>query len=210
LLATLEQLGAVRRDHETDKFWLGPEIVRLASEVPFSAYVTALARPFLTELAEATLETVNFCLPEGDNVLHADQVTSSEYLVGRRDWVGFANPLHVASNGKVMLAYWPESEIERYLAKPLERLTEHTITNPEVLRAELVTIREQGYALGREELEIGLVGISAPVFVKGGAIVAAVNVSGPVYRLTEDRIPDFSLLTVKTAAQITKKLHRKT
>lgn len=209
LLLTLEQLGVVRRDPDTDKYWLGPEIIHLASEVPFDDYLIALAQPFLTELAQVTLEAVNFCLPEGDKVLHASQSQTSHYLVARRDWVGLTSPMHCASNGKVLLAFRSEAEIERYLAKPLERLTDKTITDPNKLREELATVRKKGYAVGLEELEVGLIGVSAPVFDRGGAAIASVNISGPAYRYPPEKRAEFCQLAVETARKITHRLNRR-
>ncbi len=207
LLLTLEQLGAVARDAHTDKYRLGPELARLAAGIPFFDTLIALARPIISDLAEATRETVNLCLPQGDRVVHADQVVSP-YLVGRRDWVGQLSPMHCASNGKVLLAFRPEAEILRYLSRPLERLTAHTITDSQRLREELAQARANGYAWGLEELEMGLIGVSAPVFDAAGVAVASVNVSGPAYRFPPEQRPELTRLTVEAARKISEKIRR--
>ena len=207
LLSTLEHLDLVVRDPESDKYRLGPEIIQLAAEVPFRDFLIAIARPLVSELAESTGETVKICFPEGDRVLHSDQVEST-YLVGRRDWKGMTCPMHCASSGKVLLAYWTAEEIERYLSTPLERFTERTITHPDQLRQELASVRKEGIAWGLEELEIGLIGVSAPIFDSHGSSIASVSMSGPAYRFPPEIRPELAGLAHDTGTRISAKLAR--
>jgi DNA-binding IclR family transcriptional regulator len=71
----------------------------------------------------------------------------------------------------------------------LERFTPKTITSRSKLLAELEVTRKRGWAATTEELEIGLNAVAAPIRGTGGAVVAAVSVSGPAYRLTVDSFP---------------------
>jgi IclR family acetate operon transcriptional repressor len=76
----------------------------------------------------------------------------------------------------------------------LERYTEHTITTPAALRAELARIRRDGYATAVAELEDGLVAVAAPVFGPGGGCVAAVSISGPAYRMPPSQLAELGQL----------------
>ena len=78
-------------------------------------------------------------------------------------------------------------------ARPLAALTEHTITDPARLRAELATgcAREE-FAEAVDELEIGLAAIAAPVRGAGGEVVAALSISGPTVRMTPSGSPSSS------------------
>jgi DNA-binding IclR family transcriptional regulator len=79
----------------------------------------------------------------------------------------------------------------------LERFTPNTITSRSKLLAELDLTRDRGWASTNEELEIGLNAVAAPIHGTGGAVIAAVSVSGPAYRLTVD---SFTSITEKLCA----------
>ena len=94
--------------------------------------------------------------------------------------VGAENPMYCTGVGKCLLAYMPEERRERILRNmgPLERRGPNTITNLEDLRAELESIRTQGYCFDDEEYAPGLICVAAPVRSVGGDVVAAVSLSG--------------------------------
>ena len=68
--------------------------------------------------------------------------------------------------------------------------TENTITTYEDLFQTLKEIRQKGYALDNEEIEIGLRCVAAPVYNNNGKIVAAVSISGPTTRIKEENLPE--------------------
>ncbi len=181
LLATLEGLAAVERLPDSDRVRLGRTVLSLALQVPYPRQLSALARPFLLELAEATGEAVSFCLPDGEQVFYADQVQSRHY-VQVRDWTGERVPLHVVSAGKVFLAFWEADVVARYLERPLVRYTAQTAAEPDDLRQQLEQIRQQGYCWAVGEFEEGLTGLAAPVRDRDGRVVAALNIFGPSFR----------------------------
>ncbi|MBO0851812.1 MAG: IclR family transcriptional regulator C-terminal domain-containing protein, partial [Pseudonocardia sp.] len=95
-------------------------------------------------------------------------------------------PLHATSSGKVLLAWADPDMLASLLDGHLERYTERTMADPAGLRAELDDVRARGWASCNEELELGLNSVAAPIFGADGAVVAAVSVSGPSYRLTTE------------------------
>ncbi len=202
MLSTLESIDAVERMPYGKGFRLGPATLNLALQ---PSYLITIARPYLQELAHATNEAVNLCLPDGKQVHYVDQVQRQRNVqVG--DWTGTrTSVLHVISPGKIFLAYWPPEQLETYLNRPLEQFTKHSITAPETLHRHLAQIKQQGYAWSYEEFELGLVGASAPIQNKDGQVVAAVNLSGPAFRFPpanqEDKI---AALAVDTGYKISK------
>ena len=205
LLATLESEGLLERAPGTDKYRLGHEILRLAGHITPPSDVREIARPFLVDLAEQTRETTNLAVLDGAEVHNIDQA-SGPHLVHVGNWVGRRTPLHCVANGKALLAYLPAAELARRLAEPLVAFTPHTITDPAALAAELARVRAQGYAGAVSEFEIGLNAVAAPIFAADGAVVAALSISGPAYRLPLKRLPDFAARTVATARQISTQL----
>jgi DNA-binding IclR family transcriptional regulator len=92
------------------------------------------------------------------------------------------------------------------LAAPLERFTPRTMTDVKTLRTELERVRAQGYASTVEELEEGLNAVAAPVFADNGQVIAAISVSGPSFRLTEDRLTQVAAAVRSAAAEISARL----
>ena len=201
LLATLEREGLVERVAGGDKYRLGLEFVRLAALVPHFGDVRDAARPVLLELAGASRETVHLAVLDGDEVINVEQI-SGPHLVRDTNWVGRRTPLHCVANGKALLAFQAPREIERILDGPLPRYTERTITDPIRLRDELAEVRERGYAVALGEIEEGLHAVAAPIAGNAGAIIAAVSISGPAYRVTPDRIPALGALAIDAARRI--------
>ncbi len=205
LLATLESEGLVERVPATEKYRLGFMLVRLAGQVTHFGDVREAARPVLIELTERSHETVHLAVLDGDEVVNVEQL-SGPHLVREANWVGQRTPLNCVANGKALLAFQPAPTIERILSGSLPRFTERTIADPQRLRRDLARVRERGYAQALGEIEEGLNAIAAPIRDAAGAVVAAVSVSGPAYRVTADRIPDLGALVVAAAAKISARL----
>ncbi len=201
LLATLESEGLLERAPGTEKYRLGPEIARLAGRATFDGDVRQVGHPFLVELAELTRETANLAILDGDEVNNVDQV-SGPHLVRVGNWVGRRTPLHCAANGKALLAFLAEPEIERLTTGPLASFTPLTITSPAALRADLARVRQQGYATALGEIEEGLNAVAAPIWDASGALVAAISLSGPAYRVTPERVPELGQLTREFAQRV--------
>jgi len=195
LLLALERNGLVRRDGG-GRFRPGEMFVRYAWRGGAEAGLIGMARPFLDRLGDATGETVNLGVASNGMVEQIAQVDST-YLIGGTNWVGLSVPLHCAALGKVLLAYGA-AELS---PGRLEHRTARTITSRAVLAADLAEVRRRGYAVTDEELEPGLIAVAAPVWV-GGAVVAALSVSGPASRLTGARLHDVAAACVTQAAAL--------
>lgn len=205
LLATLEHRGLVEQHVETQKYRLGFALVRLAGAVRAGLDLTRSARPVCEWLSEQTGETVNIAVLEGGEVVNIDQVNLSSSVLSV-DWLGRRTGVHATSTGKVFLAFLPERVRDEMLRGSLTRMTAHTITDPDVLRAQLSVIRERGYSYTEQELELGLNAVAAPVHGADGSVLATVCVSGPVFRLTTQQLDDVGLLAVDAAQQISRRL----
>ena len=179
LLRALERHQLVQRDADGGPLRPGPVLVQYARRYAAVPDLVSLAQPALDRLARLSGETVNLAVPTATGVEQVAQV-DSRYLLGVQNWVGLRVPYHASSVGKVFLAFGT-------VALPtgrLEGLTPQTVTSPAVLRAQLAEVRRRGYATTVEELEPGLLAVGAPVRDAGGAVVAAISVSGPALRLS--------------------------
>ena len=102
--------------------------------------------------------------------------------------IGTRWPAHATSTGKCVLARLPEVSREHLLGLPLSRYTEHTVTDPDVLRIELETIRKSGFAVADQELETDYVAIAAEFRGPLGDVQGAISVGGPASRFPPSRI----------------------
>jgi DNA-binding IclR family transcriptional regulator len=206
LLASLHREGVVDQDPETEKYRLGIELVRLAGLVLKQVDVRQVARPHLRSLAEASEETVNLSvLTGGGKVINIDGI-SSPRIVRNVGWLGREMFPHCTSSGKALLAYLPPQRLEHILDKGLPRFTERTIADPIRLQEELKRVRQQGYAVAQEELEVGLSAVAAPIWNHEVEVVAAISVSGPLFRLSSEKMPELAELTKRAANEISHQL----
>jgi DNA-binding IclR family transcriptional regulator len=203
LLTTLRDRGLVEQDSATEKYRLGFGLVALASSVTADLDVARCSRPLCDMLAERTGETVTVAVLEGDDgiILHQSNSGSSALSVS---WEGRHTPLHATAAGKIFLNYMPEDQRRRLLKRPLERYTESTLAKPADLQEELRASTDRGYWSTVEELEDGLNAIAAPIRCAEGAVVAAVSVSGPAFRLPEESFDEVGGLTAEAAAEISR------
>lgn len=207
ILSTLEKLGAVERHPTNSGYRIGTNILNLAMQ---PAYLVSLIEPYLHKLAEETDEAVVLVLPQDDAIHFAKQI-HSRHRLQVREWTGQRQKmLHADSAGKVIIANWPLVKRVQYLSRPLAQVTPKTITDPKTLDAQLRQIREQGYAWAYEELEVGLAGVSAPIFDINGTAVAAINITGPAFRLpSPDQNNEMTQFLIDTCQQIEEKLNHR-
>ena len=205
LLSTLERRGVVERHEGTQKYRLGFAVVRFASGVAAPADLAKIARTASERLCAQTGETVNLAVLEGREVVNIAEVNQSDSVVVV-SWLGKRTGLHMTSNGKVFLMHLPEPVRNEILAPPLRVCTPHTVTDAGELDAQLAEARARGWAYTREELEIGLNAVAAPVLSADGTVVAALCTSGPSYRLTEARFAEVGQLTRRAAEDISRRL----
>lgn len=205
LLAALEARGLVEQVSERGRYRLGFGIVRLAGVAAARIDLVELSRPITRRLALEVGETVNVARLEGDAAINLDQVLGGA-AVTSQNWVGQRTALHATSNGKVLLAYADAGERARLLARPREVFTPATITDRAILERELADVVVRGWASTREELEVGLNAIAAPIRGRDGTVVAAVSAAGPSYRLGPERFGAVAIAVVAAGDEIGRRL----
>jgi DNA-binding IclR family transcriptional regulator len=205
LLATLQKRGLVEQDDETGKYRLGLVLIRLAERAERTLDLRSIAMTELERLARLTRETVSLGILEADNCLTVAQADGPN-LIAVGDWTGRASPLHCIASGKVLLSSMAEREVLRIVRRGLVAYTDRTITELEPLLEEMARIRRRGYATALGEYEPGLNAVSAPVHDARGAVIAAVDIWGPAFRLTPRRIPELAAQAREAAAAISVRL----
>ncbi|MYS85819.1 IclR family transcriptional regulator domain-containing protein [Embleya scabrispora] len=183
-LLTLADLGYVRTDGK--QFALTARVLELGYAFLSGLPLPELAQPHLERLAASVCESCSLSILDGTDVVYVARVAVSRIMTVSIN-VGTRFPAYATSMGHVLLAGLGEDAVTRYLAEAtLERFTRRTITSAVALRAELVRVRAQGWALVDQELEEGIRSVAAPVHDRTGRVVAAVNVSSQAGRSTLD------------------------
>jgi DNA-binding IclR family transcriptional regulator len=119
--------------------------------------------------------------------------------------VGQHIPLHATSNGKVLLSGLSSDEVDARLPR-LPSYTTDTVTSRARLRRELAEVRDQGYAVAVDELEVGLTAIAAPIRNAHGDVIASLSVSGPTFRLGESRVKELVSGVQDAADEVSRRL----
>lgn len=172
---TLEESGFLfrsRRGH----FHAGPALSALVTRTDPATIAAQIARPVLARLAQqqdclthlGVLEQdmVTYCLKEG---AHKD------LLFTRADMQLEA---YCSGLGKVLLGALTDEALAAYLAGgPFIALTAQTLVEPDALHAEIVRVREQGYALDRGEISEDLFCLALPITSPAGQVFAAISLS---------------------------------
>jgi DNA-binding IclR family transcriptional regulator len=206
LLRTLLRLGYLLRDGTSRQYRLGPKVFRLAAAGWGESQLSEAAEPFLADLARTTGETSHLAVFEHGEVVVIDKVdgASPVRLVER---VGYPRPAHCTAIGKVLLAYAPERDLAAFLARaPFPASTPRSITTAGHLMGELREVRRRGYARDDEEFAEGVRCLAAPVWGFAGRVVAAVGISGPIWRIHPQREAELAAVVVETARRLSERL----
>ncbi|RKN12236.1 IclR family transcriptional regulator [Streptomyces radicis] len=191
LIGVLESRGLVDQEKERGKYFLGVGILRLAGAAAMRLDISQESAPVCRLLAEETGETANVAVLDGDAAVNIMQARGRAE-VSAYNWLGRRTPLHATASGKVLLAALPANVRDGLMTGERERFTRRTVTAPAALRAEIAQVVAAGFAVTREELEEGLSAVAAPVRRFDGTVIGAIGVSGPVYRMGEERLSELA------------------
>jgi DNA-binding IclR family transcriptional regulator len=182
LLEVMARRGVLSRDRESRRYRIGYWLQQFGS---FGHRDFSGAHAYLEGLTQATGETSHIAVLVDSAAVYVDTVAGSRLLSAHRH-VGRRMPLHSTGVGKALLAELKRAEVNERLPSPLPGFTERTILDREQLHEELDAVRVSGYAVDREETEVGLVCIAAPVRDRSGQAIAAVSIGGPATRVEQE------------------------
>jgi len=207
LLAMLAYHGFVQQDADSKAYLAGPSLVEIGLAAVRRIDLRSLVRPLLDDLAAAFDETVHLVVLDGPSVRYLDASESTRALrVAAR--TGSVLPASCTASGKAMLACLPAADL-RVLFPPgraLPLLTRRSVATTAELDAELAAIRARGYAVNAEESEDGVasvaVALAVPPGLPGALRCAALAVSGPVARLTDEVVAHIAARLQADSARI--------
>jgi len=198
-LFTLQQLGYV--DAELNNFSLRPKVLTLGYSYLSSTPLTVSSQPYLNAISRDLGESCSIAVLDDGEVLYVARSAASRVMSVALN-TGSRLPAYCTSLGRVMLAYLPPDQLDAYFARArLRPMTEKTVTNQKRLRELLAGVRQDGYAINDEELELGLRSIAVPVRGASGQVVAALNIGAQAARVSVERMREQFLPVLLRGAQ---------
>ncbi len=206
IIKKLLQSGYIRKSDDGKGYLLGLKILTLSSTVMDQLDLRLIVRDALKKLLALSNETVELAIFDPPDMLFIDKLESPEAMRI------FAQPgtrhkaLHSMAPGKVILAFADENFTHKYLQRKLEKNTEKTITNPNLLKNQLKQIRKHLYAFDDQETRIGVRRFAAPIFDHTGKFAATIGFAGPTIRLPLKDKSHFADCVIQSAKYATELL----
>lgn len=198
-LHTLKQLGYA--EAEMNNFSLRPKVLTLGYSYLSSTPLAVSSQPYLNNVSRALNESCSLAVMDEDEVLYIARSATSRVMSVALN-AGSRLPAYCTSLGRVMLAHLEPAELDAYFAKTqLRPMTERTVVSQKKLRQILVAVRQNGYAINDEELELGLRSIAVPVRGASGRVLAALNVGAQASRVSTAQMEEEFLPVLQRGAQ---------
>lgn len=203
ILHTLEESRMIYKD-ENSRFHLGLRISELARNVHFHELLLDIANPIMDELVKLTQESVFLGVRLGSNalVIATRESPRSMRLFAQ---TGIQIPLYIGGIPKVLLANLDQKECERLLEYFQQGVMDEPVDWSK-LHDKLMLIRQQGYSITVDEIDVGAHSITGPIFDKQNQIIAAMSIAGPSIRFSEENIQRYIDLIIKVTNNISEKL----
>jgi IclR family acetate operon transcriptional repressor len=207
LISTLHNWGYVARGANSRSYVLGSRILYLSAAFLRQVDLPRRAQSFVDRLNDQTREAVQLAIMQDTNlvnVLHREARHAVRVDVGRG---GNSNAAHATATGKAILAWLPPTELDRIVAdKGLTAFTPHTITDIEKLKEDLRLTRRNGFAIDREEFQLGVICLGAAIRDHAGAVVGSISVSSPVFRAASAYLDQIKVHLVAAADELSTEL----
>lgn len=205
LVNTLVCEDFLEQNDETKKYKLGIKNFELGNYYQKRLDIRKELRPLIENLVEQFHETVHLARHYHGEVIYIDKVEGSDFSIVSSQ-IAQRAPMHCTGVGKVQLAHLPDEYLEDYIfSKPLKKYTDKTITTKELLKNELMNIRNSGYAFDNEEIEVGLRCVAVAILGHDGKPMAAVSISAPTGRMSDSKRLEMLDVLLKYSKSISKK-----
>ncbi len=196
-LNTLVALGYVGQHGR--QFLLRPAVLTFGSAFLSSMHIEQVVLPPLQHMRDQTGDSASLAVLSGRDILYVAHVSTDRRFRLAAN-VGTRYPFHATSMGKAIAACAPEPKIDTLLKGELVRFTEHTISDPDLLRQRLRLVRERGYDSALDELDYGIVSVAVPIFDKDRNAIAAINCSTSTTRISQDELVRTRIPVLREAA----------
>ncbi len=166
--------------------------------------LVSVARPVMRPLSDETGEAVHLARRTRAGGVYVAQERQKGGIVTVETEIGAQPVIHATATGKALYCMAAEAVVRRVVHEPLQSFTTSTLTSVAALLDDLRGVRERGFAVDDEELNLEVRCVAAPIFDIYGSPVASIGLSGPAARIARSRVDDLGDQVRAAAEQITK------
>lgn len=206
MVLSLEEMGLLAKNEEDSKYSLGLLFLQFGHLVAERLDIRQVALPVMHRLHQEVGEAVNLIVRDGSEAIYIEKLDTKQPVrlytaIGRR------TPLYAGACSRVILAFLPYMERERYIDETeLKQIASGTIVDKGKLRQAIVESRENGYSVSYSELEDYTAALAAPVFNFKGEIVAGISIAGLDVNYREDKLESLAEKVKAAALEVSQKL----
>lgn len=206
IVCSLEEMGYLRKSAESNSFSITKKLFKIGLSSLGTTTIIEHAYDPMRRLRDELRETVVLGTLMGTKIVILEQVIGSHHF----SFIlkpGMGVCLHASAPGKSMMAHIGEEERDEILSK-IEYIpfTDNTITNTPDYIKEIKQVKSCGYGLDMGEELTGVRCIGAPIFNQAGKVAAAIWITGPAERLSDEAIKDYSKTVVACANEVSEKM----
>lgn len=185
-LLTLETLGYV--GSRQNRFYLRPRVLDLGYAFLSSSSRIDIVQDHLRRLSARIGESVSACEYDDGDVVYVARA-AAETIMPIRLGIGRRLPAFCTSTGRVLLSEFDDPTLDEYFRTyPREKLSPATIVDEGELRERIAEVRQQGWSLNNQEVDLGARSVAAPVIGSDGRYVSAVNISVSTSRVSVEQL----------------------
>ena len=206
LLATLEARGYIEQNKITENYRLGLKCLQLGQTFIHQMGLLLQSRAILEELSKTTKESAYVAVRKGNAIIPLDFVEPAR-SVRAVSFLGTVLPAHCTAAGKVHLVFEAEGSAGAKLPESLQRYTDKTLVDRNLLREQMSKIGESGYAVECGEFTEDVSAVAVPIRDYTRSLVGTLAVVGPAHRLTEEAIHhDVAPVLLKAGSELSRRL----
>ncbi len=207
LLMSLIYMGYAKQNEKTQKYTLTYKLVNMSGKILDRMDIVEIAKPYMERLSNISGETVHLVRRDGSDILYIHKIEAKVGTIRMVSHVGMIHPMYCSGVGKAIMATLPEKEVKKiWDSSVIERKTDKTIVTYENMLTTLEEVRRNGYALDDEENEEGVRCIAASLRGYGKSVKYAFSISGPVSRMTKERVEELAVDIKKVQAELSREL----
>lgn len=187
LLDMLKSRGFVVQLDTLEKYDIGLKAIEVGMSGLKNWNLVDVASPYIQQLAEDLGETSFLAVHDEGEIVYVYKVEGKQSVITNSQ-LGTRKPMHCTALGKAMMSSLHLEEVDNILnEKGMKKYTDKTIVDRQIFFEELSKVRERGYAMDDEEVEIGLTCFAAPIFNYTGKAIAGLSVAGPTARMVTNK-----------------------
>jgi len=198
-LLTLEAIGYIGTDGK--RFWLMPRTLDLGYSYLSSIGIGVTAQASMRAVVETLNESCSMGVLDNGDVIYIARA-APKHMMSLQINVGSRLPAFCNSIGRVLLAGLNTADLAAFFKTGVRpSFTRYTLTDERRLRRVLAEVREAGYALIDQEVELGLRAIAVPIRTASGRVVAGLSVGAHTGRVSKGAMVKTVLPALRQRAQ---------